>query len=187
MTKGEARELYLRYLGERTVNGSPIGDQDLSDVFDGLLGPAILFVGSTFPVKDEIEVKKEDYVESEGWYIKDVPVDLAHIIDVKDKHSLLPVSYQRHGNVPGGHIFVQRAPSIIEYAKRPTFLGPDAADTDVIDLDPRYAQVVPLKAAVDAATGLEEYYYKATSLAQALNTMIMAMQDADVPSRRRVL
>lgn len=50
MTKGQARELYLRYLGEAKINGSNKADPDLSDAFDYLLGPALAYVAAQFPL-----------------------------------------------------------------------------------------------------------------------------------------
>ncbi|MBR6735446.1 MAG: hypothetical protein IKL92_01080 [Oscillospiraceae bacterium] len=51
MTKGEARELFLRYLGAATVNGAVKRDGDLYDAFDHLLSPAVIQVAAQFPQK----------------------------------------------------------------------------------------------------------------------------------------
>lgn len=180
MTKAQARELYLRYLGERTVNGGAKADLDLNDVFDGLLGAAVMEVGRARPTRGLFEVKEEDKQPEGRFFVKDVPLDHAYIMRTVDEYGL-PVAYQR---VKDQYWFVR--PCKVEYALRPAMILPGAADSTTIDLDDNYAQLVPLQCAISAALGLEEFQYKVPALQAQYNTMLDALDDTDMPTYRRV-
>lgn len=173
MTKGDARAAYLRYLGERTVNGSPRADLDLNDVFDGLLDSSVTFVAASFPNRATLEIDRDALTI-------DFPEKFAYVIRTLDEHGN-PVAYQR---VAYRLIFEREC--TMEYALRPDAIPPGAEDATEIDLEDRYARLVPIKAAIDAALGLEEYAYKVPTLTQIYNTMAEALDDANMPTYRRV-
>jgi len=173
MTKGEARALYLRYLGERTVNGSVRADLDLNDVFNGVLDTALTFVAASFPDRVVLTVDKDALTI-------DMPADMAYIIKTLDEYGN-PVAYKRVA-----YQFVFAGPCEVVYAKRPDTIAVEAPDTTVIDLDDRYAKLIPLKCAIEAALGLEEYAYKVQALTQSYNTLAEALDDNNMPTYRRV-
>lgn len=179
MTKGEARRLFLDYLGEHTINGSTKNNADLIGIFEGLLSTAVIEVARARPTRALFEVKEEDKQPEGRFFVKDVPNDHAYIMRTVDEYGL-PVAYQR---VKDQYWFVR--PCKVEYARRPVndwVLG----DNSVIDLENDYAQLVPLQCAIFAAQSLEEYQYKVPSLQAMYNTMLDALDDTDMPTYRRV-
>lgn len=180
MTKGEARRLFLDYLGEHTINGTTKNNADLIGIFNGLLSASVMMVGRARPERAVFQVVKEDKQSDGKFFAVPVPADHAYILRTIDEYGL-PVAYQR---VKDEYWFVR--PCQVEYARRPATILPSASDSLEIDLDDNYAQLVPLQCAIFAAQSLEEYQYKVPSLQAMYNTMLDALDDTDMPTYRRV-
>ena len=177
MTKGEARRLFLEYLGERTINGSTKNNADLIGIFEGLLSTAVIEVARARPTRKLFEVTEED--KQGKFFVVDVPTDHAYIMRTEDEYGL-PVAYSRTGDK---YQFVR--PCTVEYARRPVNDWSDG-DESGIDVENDYCQLVPLQCAIFAAQSLEEYQYKVPSLQAMYNTMLDALDDTDMPTYRRV-
>ena len=171
MTKGEARELFLRYLGAATVNGAIKRDGDLYDAFDHLLSPAVIQVAAQFPQKR---------VETVTLYWQ-APDDMAEITAALDSFGR-PVSYRRIGD--RGFVFEEEC--TVEYNRIPKQIAPADTDETVIDLDERTALLVPIRAAVDAAASTQEYAWKASFLTAAYNALADSIGAQNTVSRRTV-
>lgn len=162
MTKGEARQRYLRYLGEATVNGSARGDQDLADQFDYLLLGALTHVAAAFPLYG--------YDEAESEFIP--PEDFISLEEIESGG--FPVPYWEQN---GKYLFEGTAQ--IRYRRTPSDPGSD--DSAVLDVWPPAAGLIPLQCAIMAAAGSEAQSYKLASLSSLYNTMAAALQIADAP------
>lgn len=171
MTKGEARELFLRYLGAATVNGDAKYDGDLYDAFDHLICPAVIQVAAQFPQKR---------VEKVSLYWK-APEDLAELTSATNDVGM-PVSYRRLGE--RGFIFSEAC--TVEYNRIPMRISPTDTDETWIDLDERAALLVPLRAAMDAAASTQEYAWKASFLTSAYNALADSIGAQNAVSRRTV-
>lgn len=171
MTKGEAKSLFLYYMGEATVNGQNKDDLDLSQTFNNLLNSAVVFVSSAFPTRIVVSVPKE-------W---ETPNDFVEILRTFGKSGEV-VSYYRKGQKK----FIFEEECDVEYSHLPEYISPFADESVVLDIGERAAQLVPLKIAIDAALGREEYSYKVPSLSEQYNTMANAVTEANAITLKRV-
>ena len=171
MTKGEAREQFLRYLGVATVNGAARSDADLKDGFDYLLWPAVLQAAAQFPTM------KTAYVCGE-W---NVPEDFFELVAAVGEDQS-PVSWRRTGE----RSYRFEEPCTAEYTVLPSAILPQAPDETEIPLDDRTAMLVPVRAAIDAAVSSEEYAFRVPYLTAAYNGLLSVLGEQNAPSRRRV-
>lgn len=172
MTIGEAKAIYLRYLGEATVNGSLRNDPDLADQFSYLVNSAVIYVSSAFP--DRVLVTLTD----REW---DAPGDFVSIFRTFDEYGM-PVAYYEKGE----NHFIFDEICDVEYCRTPETILPGADDSTQIDLPERACELVPLKVAIDAALANPDYAYKVQFLTNTYNAMEEALLDAHMPSYRRV-
>ena len=171
MTKGEARRLFLRYLGEATVNGRDKNDPDLIAAFDDLFCAAIVQVGASYP--------NAEYVKTDGRWT--APPDMVEVRRMLSSRGT-PVYYTYRGN----RLFTFSEPCTVEYMRAPHM--PDAAlgDDAVIDLDERVCQLVPLQAAVNAAISMPEYEYMVPYITAELNAFSATLDERSAPVYRQV-
>lgn len=162
MTRGEARQRYLRYLGEATVNGASRGDQDLADQFDYLLPGALLHLAAAFPLYG--------YAEAENEF--DPPESFILLEEIESGG--LPARYWERD---GKYLFEGAAR--IRYRRTPD--NPGSNDAAALDVWAPAAELVPLQCAVMAAAGSEAQSYKLASLSALYNTMAAALRVNDAP------
>lgn len=170
MTKGQARELYLRYLGEAKINGASKADPDLSDAFDYLLPGALSYVAAQFHLTGREETVGLWKAPAGFWAVK----------EARDKEGA-PVPFEETGE--GEYRFA--APCTVVYDRLPRELLPSAPDTAELDVLAPAEPLVPLKCAVDAAVGSEAHAYKVGYLSQSYNAMAAALTREDQPQFRR--
>ena len=171
MTKGEAYRLFLRYLGEATVNGSAKDDPDLRDLFDQLFPQAVGSVGASFPPRETQLLTECDW---------EAPDDLIEVTRALDDH-FLPVAFLRLGE----RQYHFSAPCRVEYTRMPHAISATAPDSTEIDLG-RASLLVPIQTAVNAALSQEAYAYKVSYLTSSYNALADALGEADGITFRRV-
>jgi|GEM_PF-1535344 len=169
MTRAEAKALYLRYLGEATINGSPRDDPDFSDLFDALLYPAIVQVAALYPSRETLCVERR----------LEAPEDLVAITRTFDETGA-PVAYTRVGE----RTFFFDAPCTAEYTRRPS--APGEENDAVLDLDERAAQLVPIQIAIHAAAASPEHAWQVPYLTASYNALHAALDAQHAVTFRRV-
>lgn len=172
MTKGEARELYLRYLGEATINGSVKADPDLRDLFGYLLPGALVQIAAAFPLHRQVEVTGTDWP---------VPADFWALDRVENGGR--PVGYTKG---EGCYRFAEPG-AVVTYARMPQQPTPEDPDETVLDVLPAAAVLVPIRCAIDAAVSSEAHAYKVGYLSTTYDTLAASLQREDVPQMRRVM
>lgn len=171
MTKGEARRLFLQYLGEATQNGQPKNDPDLAYAFDTLLDSAIVQVGASFPAAE--------YTAANGAWT--APQDFVEITRVRNSCGM-PVCYTSRGE----REFFFPEPCEVEYVRAPHMPDAAAGDDAAIDLDERVCALVPLQAALSAAMTMPDYRYTVPYITAELNSFSALLDRRNVPAARRV-
>lgn len=170
MTKGEARDLYLRYLGEATVNGAVKADPDLGDQFEYLLPVAVNHLASVFPLRKVVTAEGE-------W---EIPDDFRAIERIEREG--VPVPYERVGD----RAYRFEGKASITYLRSPAPVLPSDPDETALDLVAYACDLAPLKCAIDAAVASEAHAYKVGYLSATYNTMAAALLREDMPVFRRV-
>ena len=169
MTRGEAKALFLRYLGAATLNGTPRDEPDLADAFEALLYPALVQVGALYPPRETAEVQ--------GRF--EAPEELIAITRTFDERGA-PVAYTRVGE----RTFWFDAPCTAEYTRRPA--APEEGEDAPIDLDERAAQLVPLQIAINAAAASPENAWQVPYLTASYNALHAALDSQHAVTFRRV-
>lgn len=170
MTKGEARKLYLGYLGEATVNGSEKNDPDLKAAFDTLLPGAVLYVGLAYPKKEVTEVPA----------VWEAPENLIEVTKAVDEAGN-PVPFDTMGNT----YRFDRA-CTVEYTRLPQEVASTAPEETVLDLEKTVCMLVPIKAGIDAALSIDAIAYKGTYLVNTYNSLAASIGKEDAAAFRRV-
>jgi len=168
MTRAEAKALFLRYLGEATVNGTEKGDLDFADQFERFLYPAMVQVSALYPIRETAEV-------SDTWQAPDHLIEITRTRDAAG----LSVAFTRLG----ARTFVFDAACTAEYTRAPAVPGEE--ESVVLDLDDRAAQLVPLQIAIFAAAASPEHAYQTAYLAASYNAMHAALNACDAVTFRR--
>ncbi len=168
MTRAEAKALFLRYLGEATVNGSEKGDLDLADQFDRFLYPAMVQVAALYPALETAEVSGE-------WQAPENLVEITRTVGETGQS----VAFRRIGT----GTFVFEEPCTAIYSRAPA--APQEGDGAVLDLEERAAQLVPLQIAIHAAASSPEHAWQTAYLTASYNAMHAALDQRDAVTFRR--
>jgi len=168
LTRAEAKALFLRYLGEATVNGSEKNDLDLADQFDRFLYPAMVQTAALYPALETAEAGTE-------WQAPENLVEITRTAGAAGQS----VAFHRLG----ARTFIFEEPCTVVYSRAPAV--PREGDGAVLDLDERAAQLVPLQIAIHAAASSPEHAWQTAYLTASYNAMHAALDARDAVTFRR--
>ncbi len=188
MTKGEARKLYLRWLDEATVNGQETDYEqraDLEDKFDYFLDGAVFYLAGHFHLPAVYEGEPEGMAGNyERYRLPEDFREMDRIVRVEEGVYREETAYRVEGE---RDYLVERGgerPRFL-YWKNPAPLGTSAPEDAVLEIHPRAAVLVPLKAAVDATAGTEDMAGTSSYLEGLFSNMLMNLlvtRDAGRPA-----
>ncbi len=178
MTKGEAKELALRWLDEATINGeinSREQTADLTDKFNYFLNDALIFLSGFFRLPRVYCPAKPDGIEG-GLVRYRMPEDFKELnkIVVTGENSYEDISDYRF-EPPRDFLLAPEQDGTLKflYWGNPREVTSFAPEEEILDVDALGAVALPLKLAADATAGSEDTMHISYYLEGKLSGMIV--------------
>jgi hypothetical protein len=177
MTKGEAKNLALRWLDEATINGQPVSSEltaDLEDKFSYMLNGVLSYLATFFKVDKtyttviDAGVKKSRYRQ---FVMPDDFRGIKNIIAYDDSSYAEVENYVAEQD--GVFLLPDNIKGTIEfnYFGEPMGVPVDADNSTQLEVAKKAEVLVPLKLAIDATAGSEE----TSALSAYLNSVFSNM------------
>ena len=162
MTKGEAKNLALRWLDEATINGQPVSSEltaDLEDKFDYMLNGVLSYLATFFKVDKTYTTEIQEGVKKSRYRQFEMPDDyrgLKNIVVYNDSSYAEIENYIAEQD--GVFLLPDNLTGTIEfnYYGEPARVEVIASETAVLEVARKAEALVPLKLAIDATAGSEE-------------------------------
>lgn len=162
MTKGEAKNLALRWLDEATINGQPVSSEltaDLEDKFSYMLNGVLSYLATFFKVDKTYTTVAQAGVKKSRYRQFVMPDDyrgLKNIVAYDDSSYTEIENYVAEKD--GVFLLPDNIKGTIEfnYYGEPARVELDAPDGTLLEVARKAEALVPLKLAVDATAGSDE-------------------------------